>query len=90
MVATRSPHVSAAHLFKQFLLADMYDYEQMGYWTILPYQAIRHHPTLWLSPSGVVPQSDCRPRPIRDYSFYSLNADSLPLSPAHAMQFGHT
>jgi hypothetical protein len=68
----------------------MYDYAQMGYWTILPYHTIHTHPALRLSPSGVVPQSDRRPHPIMDYSFCGLNAESLPLSPAHAMQFGHT
>ncbi len=30
------PHVSASTRFATFLLADMYDYVQMGYWAVLP------------------------------------------------------
>jgi hypothetical protein len=36
----------------------------------------------------VVPQKEQRPRTIVDYSYYSLNAETLPLVPMEAMQFG--
>ena len=68
----------------------MFDYINMGYWTVLPYQAVRHLPTLRLAPAGVVPQRERRPRPIIDYSYYGTNAASVPIAPLHAMQFGQT
>jgi hypothetical protein len=86
----RGPHRSAINQFKNFLLADMFDYINMGYWTVLPYESICHHPALRLSPVGVVPQNERRPRPIMDYSFYGVNAAALPIAPQHAMQFGGT
>jgi hypothetical protein len=68
----------------------MWDYVRMGYWAVLPYEAVRRLPHLRLAPAGVVPQRDRRPRPIMDYSYYSINQHSFPLHPAHAMQFGAT
>jgi hypothetical protein len=72
------------------MIEDMHDYVAMGHWTVLPYNAIKHHPHLKLAPAGVVPQRERRPRPIMDYSFYGTNANSLPLHPRHAMHFGST
>ncbi len=66
----------------------MFDYVQMGYWTVLPYAAVRQYPHLKLSPAGVVPQWERRPCPIMDYTFPGVNQHSLPLAPMHAMQFG--
>jgi len=68
----------------------MFDYINMGYWTVLPYRAVRHLPTLRLAPAGVIPQRERRPRPIIDYSYYGTNAASVPIAPLHAMQFGQT
>jgi hypothetical protein len=68
----------------------MYDYVNMGYWLVLPYSAVRHMTPLRLAPAGVVPQRERRPRPIMDYSFYDTNQQSVPIQPAHAMQFGGT
>jgi hypothetical protein len=82
--------VSASKHHAQFLIEDMFDYVQMGYWAVLPYQAVRHIPELRLSPSGVVPQKERRPRPIMDYSFYGLNQACHPIAPFAAMQFGNT
>jgi hypothetical protein len=84
----RGPHVSAARQYANFLLADLFDFVQMGYWTILPYDAVQHMSDLRLAPAGVVPQRDRRPRPIMDYSFYNTNQDGLAAAPHHAMQFG--
>jgi len=39
---------------------------------------------------GVVPQNDRRPRPIVDYSFSGVNAETVTLAPQEAMQFGRT
>ena len=59
-------------------------------WVVLPYQVANQLPNLRLSPPGVVPQRDRRPRWIVDYSFSGVNQDTLPLAPSEAMQFGHT
>jgi hypothetical protein len=49
-------HVSAKHLFKDFLFEDLLDMVQKGYWTVLPFSAMKSCQHLKLSPSGVVPQ----------------------------------
>jgi hypothetical protein len=85
----RGLHPSAALQHTAFLIEDMYDYVKMGYWTVLPFESVRHMPHLKLAPAGVVPQCDRRPRPIMDYSFSAIDQHSLPLAPTHAMQFGH-
>jgi len=83
------PHILATCEFTNFLLADMYDYVNMGYWTVLPYSTLWHHPVLRLAPAGVVPQKEQRPHPIMDYSFYGKNSNGLPIAPMHSMQFGY-
>jgi hypothetical protein len=37
---------------------------------------------------GVVPQRECRPRVIVDYSFFGVNTKTAKLAPLEAMQFG--
>ena len=82
----RGSHKSAfSHL--EFLREEMADMIEQGYWTILPYSTVSHLPHLRLSPLGIVPQRDRRPRIIVDYTFYGINEDTLPLAPAEAMQF---
>ena len=61
-----------------------------GHWTVLPAQLILDHPDLRLSPLGVVPQRDRRPRTISDYSYFGVNEDTVALAPQEAMQFGRT
>jgi hypothetical protein len=85
----RGPHRSA-HQYTEFLHQDLFDYVQMGYWTVLPYRSVRHYQHLRIAPAGVVPQRDRRPRPIMDYTFYNTNQDCLPRAPYEAMQFGGT
>jgi hypothetical protein len=46
MAYQRGPHRSAAITFSSFLLEDMFDYMNMGYWTVLPYSVVRHLPNL--------------------------------------------
>jgi hypothetical protein len=68
----------------------MCDYIRMGYWLVLPYHAVRHYANLRISPAGVVPQRERRPRPIMDYSYSGVNQDSFPIQPHQSMQFGST
>jgi hypothetical protein len=86
----RGPHPSASRQFAQFLLADMHNYVQMGYWVVLPYTAVRHYKQLRIVPAGVVPQRERRPRPIMDYTFYGTNQEGYDNVPHAAMQFGTT
>ena len=83
----RGPHKSAIE-HQQFLREDMADMIKKAFWTILPYDKVRHIPNLRISPLGVVPQHERRPRPIVDYTFSGLNNETLRLSPSEAMQFG--
>jgi hypothetical protein len=88
--ANHGPHPSASGSYKNFILQDMFDYVHIGYWLVLPYLALRGHPSLKIAPSGVVPQRDRCPRPIMDYSFNGINSHSLPVTPTASMQFGRT
>jgi hypothetical protein len=81
-------HPSAARTYTQFLLENMVEMVQMGYWLVLPFSTVWGHPHLKLVPSGIVPQQERRPRPIMDYSFNGVNQRSLPLVPMSSMQFG--
>jgi hypothetical protein len=81
--------MSAQCLYKEFLHEDFLDMVRKGYWSILPFDAVCRLPHLKLSPAGVVPQRERRPRPIMDYSFTAVNNNSLPVSPTAAMQLGH-
>ena len=82
----RGPHKSSQG--ERFVCTEMLDFCRQGYWVVVPYHAIRHLRHLRISPLGVVPQKDRRPRLIVDYTFSGLNADTLPLAPREAMQFG--
>jgi Reverse transcriptase (RNA-dependent DNA polymerase). len=86
---TRGAHKSCQeHL--GFLSEEFVDMIQKGRWTILPYSVVKDLSNLRLSPPGVVPQRDRRPRWIVvDYSFYGINQETLPLIAEDAMQFGH-
>jgi len=88
-VLTRGPHVSAARLYRSFLMEDMLDMVHRKFWVVLPYKAVRRYTHLNLAPSGVVPQRERRPRPIMDYTFTGVNQHSLPLAP-DSMQIGNT
>jgi hypothetical protein len=66
----------------------MLEFAQSGFWTFLPYRLVQHMPNLRLSPLGIIPQRDRRPRLIVDYSFWGVNDETVRLSPHGAMQFG--
>jgi hypothetical protein len=59
-----------------------------GQWTLLPALLVLNDLQLRLSPLGLAPQRDRRPRTIRDYSFFGVNHETLTLSPVECMQFG--
>ena len=85
---TRGPHRSS-YQYITFLRDELADMVDRATWLVLPYQLLRHLPNLRVSPMGVVPQHERRPRPIVDYSFSGVNHDTLTLAPSEAMQFGH-
>jgi hypothetical protein len=85
----RGPHQSCmAHL--DFLRQELLDFVRKGFWILLPYAAVKDLPGLRVSPMGVVPQRDRRPRLIVDYSFYEVNQGTVPVAPVESMQFGRT
>ena len=82
----RGPHQSTkAHAV--FLRQELSEMVAAGQWLVLPYRCVRHLRGLRLSPMGVVPQRDRRPRPIVDYTFYGINEYTISLAP-DSMQFG--
>ena len=83
----RGPHKSARD-YRAFLRQEFTDMINKGHWTVLPADLLASEPALRLSPLGVVPQRDRRPRTICDYTFYGVNEDTLGLAPQEAMQFG--
>jgi hypothetical protein len=52
------PHPSVAHQFTFFLLEDMHDMVRMGYWVVLPYDAVRSSTHLKLSQCVIIPQRE--------------------------------
>jgi hypothetical protein len=89
MHVRRGAHQSCKdHL--EFIRTEMLDFVEKGYWMVLPYSLVRDHPQLRLSPLGVVPQRERRPRLIVDYTFNGVNDDTVKMMPPEAMQFGRT
>ena len=85
--AERGPHRSALE-YQEFLAGDMLEMVEKGQWMLLPYDAVQYLRNLRLSPIGVVPQKERRPRPIVDYTFSGVNQETVSLAPREAMQFG--
>lgn len=85
----RGPHQSAL-LHTKFLEDEMADMATKGQWLVLPYELLQNLPQLRISPIGVVPQHERRPRTIVDLSFFGINAETVPLAPSESMQFGRT
>jgi hypothetical protein len=83
----RGPHKSA-HEYVDFLRDELADMVERATWVVLPYSHVRDLQSLRISPMGVVPQHERRPRPIVDYSYSGVNTDTVPLAPPEAMQFG--
>jgi hypothetical protein len=83
----RGSHQSAL-LHTDFLCEEFVDMIHKGQWVLLPARLVLDENNLQLSPLGVVPQRDWRPRTICDYSFFFVNLDTIPLAPQESMQFG--
>ena len=83
----RGPHQSSESE-RAFVAKEMLDFCNQGYWVVLPMDAAADLPGLRVSPLGVVPQRDRRPRLIVDYTFSGVNAETLRWAPREAMQFG--
>ena len=83
----RGPHKSCNE-YLDFLEEEFIDMVQKGQWVVLPASVAKTLKGLRVSPPGVVPQRDRRPRWICDYTWSSVNDDTLDLSPREAMQFG--
>lgn len=88
----RGPHQSA-HDHADFLGEELVEFILKGQWIVLPYSVVRSLPRrvqrqLRISPMGVVPQRERRPRVIVDYSFSGVNEETVKLAPREAMQFG--
>jgi hypothetical protein len=86
--AARGPHRST-HEHIGFMRQEFCDMIEAGQWMAVPYSAVRHLPNLRLSPTGVVPQRDRRPRPIVDYTFSDVNENTASTAP-DSLQFGTT
>ena len=84
----RGPHQSC-HEYLEFLQEEFVDMINKKQWVILPYQTAKDLPGLRLSPPGVVPQRERRPRWICDYSYYQINDETIDLFFEESMQFGH-
>ena len=83
----RGPHKSCAEHIA-FLRDEFLGMINKGQWAVLPYSAVKDLPGLRLSPPGVIPQRDRRPRWIVDYTFSNLNNELLDIAPLDSMQFG--
>lgn len=79
----------SANLYKDFVRAEFVDFVDKKFWIVLPASSLEDLPDLRLSPLGVVPQHERRPRLICDYTYYNVNQETVPLAPPEAMQFGH-
>ena len=87
--AARGSHQSAAaHV--DFVCEELLEFCQQGYWLVLPLVVVRAWHNLRLSPLGVVPQRDRRPRLIVDYTFSNVNTETVRMAPPEAMQFGRS
>ena len=85
---SRGAHQSC-FAYMDFLREEFTDMMEKGQWVILPASTVESLPGLQVSPPGVVPQRERRPRWICDYTFSGVNGDTLPLAALDAMQFGH-
>jgi hypothetical protein len=86
--AKRGPHQSTM-LHVDFMRQEFAEMVLAGQWLVLPYSMVQDLPNLHLSPTGVVPQCDRRPRPIVDYSYSGINEATTSHAP-DSIQFVYT
>jgi hypothetical protein len=84
----RGPHKSCNE-YIDFLDEEFIDMIRKGQWVILPASVAKKLVGLRVSPPGVVPQRDRRPRWICDYTWSGVNLETIRLAPKEAMQFGN-
>ena len=84
--ASRGSHKSAKDEIS-FVCEELLEFCHQGFWTVLPLATALQLPYLQLSPLGVVPQRNRRPRLIVDYTYSGVNDDTIRLAPPEAMQF---
>ena len=84
----RGPHQSCTNHI-QFLQEEFVDMIGKSQWVVIPFDLAATLDGLTLSPPGVVPQRERRPRWIGDYSFSGVNEDTVPLAPTESMQYGN-
>ena len=77
---TWGPHKSSRGE-REFVHNEIHDFCTQGYWIVLPFSVVQHWPSLRISPLGVVPQRNRRPRLIVDYTFSALNQETVKLPP---------
>ncbi len=83
----RGPHKSAIE-HSEFLRSEFANMVQKNQWVVLPFSSVADLPGLCISPMGVVPQHERRPRTIVDYTYSGVNQTTQPIAPMEAMQFG--
>lgn len=83
----RGCHRSATE-HADFLREEMSEFIENKFWTVLPYDRVRHLPGLQLSPAAVKDERDRKPRLLCDHSWYPVNDTTSPHAPPEAMQFG--
>ena len=83
----RGPHPSA-NLHLEFLFTEFLQMINNKQWVILPYSVAKSLKNLRISPPGVVPQRDRRPRWIGDYTWSGINPDTIPIVPQESLQYG--
>ena len=79
---------AAAHV--DFVCEELLEFCQQGYWLVLPLAVVRAWHNLRLSPLGVIPQRDHRPRLIVDSTFSNVNTETVRMAPPEALQLGRS
>jgi len=83
----RGCHQSAVEHSK-FLRDKLANFIDNKFWMVLPCALVRELENLQLSPAGVKPERDRRPRLVGDHSWFPVNDLTLPNVLKEAMQFG--
>jgi hypothetical protein len=78
----------SANVYNAFLRGEFATMIKKKQWILLLAKLVLAEAELRLSPLGVLPQWDRRPRSNIDYSFYCINDDTVLMAPPEAMQFG--
>jgi hypothetical protein len=84
-IAQGCNHSATAH--KDFIAQEFMEFGDLGFWTVLPYDRVRHL-LKRLSPAQIKVERDRKPRFISDHRSWGVNLHCLPTAPHEAMQFG--